>query len=42
MGVNDPISSNDTPEVRSKNGRVEFTITANEKMIQDAEQEVKN
>lgn len=42
MGVNDPIASNDTAEGRSKNRRVEFTITANEKMIQDAEQEVKN
>jgi len=42
MGVNDPISGYDTPEGRSKNRRVEFTITANEKMIQDAEQEVKN
>lgn len=42
MGVNDPIASNDTPEGRSKNRRVEFTITANEKMIQDAEKEVKN
>jgi len=42
MGVNDPIASNDTPEGRSRNRRVEFTITANEQMIQDAEKEVKN
>lgn len=42
MGVNDPIASNDTAEGRSKNRRVEFTITANEKMIQDAEKEAKN
>ena len=42
MGVSDPIASNDTPEGRAKNRRVEFTITANEKMIQDAEKEVKN
>lgn len=41
MGVNDPIATNDTPEGRSKNRRVEFTITANEKMIQDAEIEAK-
>lgn len=39
MGVNDPIASNDTPEGRAKNRRVEFTITANEKMVKDAEKE---
>ena len=42
MGPNDPIETNDTPEGRSKNRRVEFTITANQKMIKEAEQEVKN
>lgn len=39
MGVNDPIASNDTAEGRAKNRRVEFTITANEKMVKDAEKE---
>ena len=37
MGIADPIESNDTDAGRSKNRRVEFAITANEKMIQEAE-----
>ncbi len=41
MGIADPIATNDTPDGRSKNRRVEFAITANEKMIQDAEKEAK-
>lgn len=38
-GLNNPKYSNDTPESRAKNRRVEFLITANEKMKQDAEKE---
>ncbi len=37
LGVAEPIASNDSPEGRSQNRRVEFAITANEKMVKDAE-----
>lgn len=39
MGIADPIASNDTAEGKSKNRRVEFAITANEKMLEDAKKE---
>jgi outer membrane protein OmpA-like peptidoglycan-associated protein len=35
-GIADPIASNDTKEGQSQNRRVEFAITANDKMIQEA------
>ena len=37
-GVHDPVASNNTPEGRALNRRVEILILANEKMIQDAQQ----
>ena len=39
LGIADPIASNDTAEGKAQNRRVEFAITANAKMIEDAKAE---
>jgi outer membrane protein OmpA-like peptidoglycan-associated protein len=42
MGEVDPISSNETAAGKSENRRVEFAITANDKMVQEAKKEAGN
>lgn len=41
MGKADPVASNDTDAGRAQNRRVEFSIVANEDMINDAQREAK-
>jgi outer membrane protein OmpA-like peptidoglycan-associated protein len=42
LGIADPIATNNTPEGREQNRRVEFAITANDKMVEDAKKEAGN
>ncbi len=39
MGIADPVATNDTPEGRTQNRRVEFAIVANDKIKQEAQKE---
>lgn len=42
LGIADPIATNETTEGKSLNRRVEFAITANPKMVNDAKKEAGN
>jgi len=42
LGIADPIASNETVDGKSQNRRVEFAITANKKMTEEAKEEAKN
>ncbi|MES2410222.1 MAG: OmpA family protein [Bacteroidota bacterium] len=39
MGIADPVATNETVDGRTQNRRVEFGITANDKMVQEAQKE---
>ena len=39
LGIADPIATNDTAEGKAQNRRVEFMITANQKMVEEAKRE---
>ena len=42
LGIADPIATNETVDGKSQNRRVEFAITANQKMAEEAKAESKN